>query len=110
MATKVSKKENAGEVKTATPPINEVKVLGLIHAMIPESRAKADTLQNGVTFVLGEYNRVKIALSEALKNAPTAGSGGSNAEVLAGIKRLEDSLNNVKMQFSTMRQYGMGTK
>lgn len=100
----------AGEAKSVSNPINETKMLELIHKMVPSSKEKSPTLKDGVLFLLDELNRTQIALKEAQKAIPVGGAVGGSAEILAGIGRLEASLKNVKEQFSTMRQYGVGTK
>lgn len=97
-----AKVAKAGEVRSI---VNEGKVLKLIHQMVPESRERGVNLQEAIMYLLAEVDRLR----RQLKEAPEKGTGDMGA-VLAGIKRLETSLQNVKEQFSTMRQYGIGMK
>lgn len=96
------KQESAGGAVVAAKPIDEAKVLGLIVKMAPEVKG-VDTLQNAVVNLLTEYDRTKRKLAEK----PTS-SGDNLGEVLAGIKRIESSLQQTKEQLSIMRQYGVG--
>lgn len=103
-------KKKAGEAvppAATAKPIDEVKALKLIKGMFPE--VQGDTLQNALVNLMTEHDRAKRKLAEV----PAVQEGqpvSDSAAILAGIKRIEESLNNVKMQFSTMRQYGVGMK
>ena len=84
---------------TGARPIDETKVLKLIHGMVPDSR-KAANLQDAVMFLLAEVDRMSRAAA-----APAA---GKDSEVLEWVKKTYASLDNVKQQISVMRQYGIG--
>lgn len=113
-----TKKAKAGEVKSApaavpTPPgagqpINEAKVLKLVQMMFPGAQ-KAASLQDAVTALLAEYDRLKRANADLEKAVPGPSIKGEAAsgDVLAGIQRIEASLKQFKEQLSTMRQYGI---
>lgn len=88
-------------------PINQAKVLELIHKSVPGSE-KAQTLQDGVTFMLSELNRLNIKITDLEKNPGSAKPGSDKDPVLAAVLRVEQSIKQLKDQQSTMRQYGVG--
>lgn len=93
----------AGEVQTGKP-IDEAKALALVKRMTPGA-VQAQTLQEGLTLVLAENDKLRRKVDAA----PKAGEGQApGSEILAGIKRLEESLKQLKEQLSIMRQYGVG--
>lgn len=93
------------ETKTGeAKPIDEAKVLSLIKQMVPAT-SKATTLQDGVTHLLSEFDKLRRQAAEV---KTPAGDVGSAAQILEGIGRLEKSLQQLKEQFSIMRQYGVG--
>ena len=109
--------QSAGEAKSATAatppgatgqPINEAKVLKLMQMMFPGAQ-KAASLQDAVTLLLAEYDRLKRANADLEKAVPGPKINGDapSGEVLAGIQRIEASLKQFKEQLSTMRQYGI---
>ena len=100
-------KVQAGEASNtpAAKPIDEAKVLQLIHRMAPQLKDKCPTLQDGVTVILAENDRLKRQVAELEKQgggSATPGNGLGNIE--AGIKRLEDSLKLVKENLSYVLQ------
>ena len=101
----MAKKKVEEATTVSAKPIDEAKALKLVMGMCPE--IKADTLQNALVNLLTEYDRAKRKLAE-VPTQEVNKSLSNETEILAGIKRIEESLNNVKMQFSTMRQYGVG--
>lgn len=105
MAKKKAGEAGSPAAPVAAKPIDEAKALKLIKGMNPE--IQGDTLQNVLVNLLTEHDRAKRKLAEV----PVVKEGqpvSDSSAILAGIKRIEESLNNVKMQFSTMRQYGVG--
>lgn len=97
------KKQIAGEA-VVVQPINEEKVTNLILKMVPE--VKGDNLQNVIVNLLTEYDRLKRNTTEV--KAQPEKPMNKESEILEAIKRLEGSLQQVKEQFSIMRQYGIG--
>lgn len=82
------------------------KLIALVHGLMPELKSK-ETVKDVVLGFIELVNKKNIALDEALKARPAGGAAGSD-DVLAGLKRVEDSLRQLKDQFATMRQYGIG--
>lgn len=80
----------------------EKKLITLVKGMVPQT-ANKETLEDVVLALVEVVNKQAVALQEK----PQAAAGGSE-EIMAGIKRIEDSLKQVKEQFATMRQYGIG--
>lgn len=111
MAAAKQGSKKAGEAaQTAEPaPINQERVLGLIHRMFPDSREKAKTLQDGVTWLLAENDRMRRQVAELEKNqaGPNIQGAGSDA-LMAEIKAMRADFKQLKEQFSVMRQYGVG--
>lgn len=92
-------------VVQALTPQKQFKVLDLIHKMAPGLIKPNASLQDAVMQLLADND--KLRRQAAVAPAPGKENQG---EVLAGIKRIEASLQNVKDQFSTMRQYGIGAR
>src|SRR3990167_6772233 len=97
MAVAKAKKEvKVGEAVDA----KEAKLLSWIRSQVPDA-AKCPNVQEACIYLANELRKARSTQQK------TEG-GDSPSEVLAGVRRIEASLQNLKEQFSTMRQFRVG--
>lgn len=84
----------------------EKKLIQLVQNMVPEVKAK-ETIEDIMLGLVEVVNKRNIALDEALKAQPK-GSVPGDEQTVKLLLEIKGSLQNLKEQFSTMRQYGIG--